>query len=231
MNIEDFKSGEPSTLRSALPSRLSTDSDVAAHLAALVERDPRLLPVVQRAGPVAARVTEPGFRGLARVICGQQLSVASARAIWTRFEALPGTADAQSYLQLSEEEVRATGFSGGKFRTLRVVAEAIASGTLDFSHLETLPAASAVAYLSAHKGIGPWTAEIYLMFCATHPDVFPSGDLALQKAVAQAFLLPERPTAKALAEIAQGWAPHRSTAALLFWRYFAALKDREGIAL
>jgi len=231
METEGAKPDELSTPQSALPSRIATDADVAAHLRALVTLDPRLVGVAERAGPVAARITENGFRGLARVICGQQLSVASAQAIWSRFEVLPGTGDAQSYLDLTEDQVRATGFSGGKFRTLRVVAEAIAAGTLDFDHLEQLPAASAVAYLCAHKGIGPWTAEIYLMFCAGHPDVFPSGDLALQKAVAHALDLPSRPTANALAEIAQNWTPHRSAAALLFWRYFAALKNREGIAL
>jgi DNA-3-methyladenine glycosylase II len=86
-----------------------------------------------------------------------------------------------------------------------------------------MPAADAVAALSAIKGIGPWTAEIYLMFCAGHPDIFPVGDLALQKAVAHAFELEARPMGKTLAAIAETWAPHRATAALLFWRYYAAL--------
>lgn len=104
-------------------------------------------------------------------------------------------------------------------------------GRLDFDHLETLPAEEAVAHLTLHKGIGPWTAEIYLMFCARHADVFPAGDLALQKAVAHALALPARPPPAELRSLAAPWSPHRSVAALLFWRYFAAMREREGIIL
>jgi DNA-3-methyladenine glycosylase II len=103
--------------------------------------------------------------------------------------------------------------------------------TLDFAAIETLPAAEAVAALCKIKGIGPWTAEIYLMFCAGHPDIFPAGDLALQKGVAHALELGERIAAPDLVALAEAWAPHRHAAALLFWRYYAAMKNREGIAL
>jgi DNA-3-methyladenine glycosylase II len=136
-----------------------------------------------------------------------------------------------TYLSLSEEAVRTTGFSGGKFRTVRAIAEAMVAGRLDFDHLETLPAEEAVAYLVAHKGIGPWTAEVYLMFCAGHPDVFPAGDLALLKAVQHGLGLDARPAIKEMIAMAEAWTPHRSAAALLFWRYFAVMRDREGIAL
>lgn len=193
--------------------------------------DPRLAPVRDKADAVQPRITAPGFPGIAKVICGQQLSVTSARAIWSRFEQLPGALDPVTYLSLSEEQVRATGFSGGKFRTVRAIAEAMVAGTLDFDHLETLPAAEAVRYLVAHKGIGPWTAEVYLMFCAGHPDVFPAGDLALLKAVQHGLGLDARPTIKEMIGIAEAWTPHRSAAALMFWRYFAVLRDREGILL
>ncbi|SFC53244.1 DNA-3-methyladenine glycosylase family protein [Devosia psychrophila] len=159
------------------------------------------------------------------------MSVTSASAIWGRFEQLPGALDPVTYLALSEEAVRATGFSGSKFRTVRVIAEAIAAGQLDFTQLETLPAEDAVHYLVAHKGIGPWTAEVYLMFCAGHPDVFPAGDLALLKAVQHGLGLDARPSIKDMISIAAGWAPYRSAAALLFWRYFAVMRDREGILL
>lgn len=193
--------------------------------------DPRLASVRDFAGPVQPRISPQGFIGIAKVICGQQLSVASASAIWSRFEQLPGALDPLTYLSLSEEEVRATGFSGGKFRTVGVIAEAMVAGTLDFEHLETLPADDAVAYLVAHKGIGPWTAQVYLMFCAGHPDVFPAGDLAILKAVQHGLGLDARPSIKALSGIAQAWSPYRSAAALLFWRYFAVLRDRDGILL
>jgi DNA-3-methyladenine glycosylase II len=210
---------------------LDTAEAIALALGELAQRDPRLGAVIARAGAVEPRLNPRGFAGMAKVVCGQQLSVASARAIWSRFEMLPGAVDPAGFLALDPQLVRASGFSAGKIATLRVVAEAMASGALDFAHLETLPADEAIAYLTVHKGIGPWTAEIYLMFCARHPDVFPSGDLALQKAVAHALDLPGRPAAATLAELATPWSPHRSVAALLFWRYFAAVREREGIVL
>lgn len=215
-----------------LPSpRLDSAEAVAAHIDLLVGIDPRLGAVRDFAGPVQPRINPPGFAGIAKVITGQQLSVSSAAAIWGRFEMLPGALDPVSYLSLSEEAVRATGFSGGKFRTVRAIAEAMVAGTLDFDHLETLPADEAVRYLVAHKGIGPWTAEVYLMFCAQHPDVFPAGDLALLKAVHHGLGLDARPSIRALSDIALAWSPYRSAAALLFWRYFAVLRDRDGILL
>ncbi len=203
--------------------KLDSAEALAAHLRALLKRDRRLRPIYKTAGPFEVRKTGPGFAGLARVITGQQLSVSSARAIWSRFERLEGALTPGGYLRLSEETVRGVGFSAGKYRTVRAVAEAVVERRLDIAALEALPAAEAVAAFSAIKGIGPWTAEIYLMFCAGHPDIFPVGDLALQKAVAHAFELEVRPMGRALAAIAEAWAPHRATAALLFWRYYAAL--------
>lgn len=211
--------------------RLDSVDAVSAHLDALVGIDPRLDRVREVAGAVQPRINQPGFPGIAKVICGQQLSVASAAAIWKRFEALPGALDPVTYLSLTEEQVRGIGFSSGKFRAVRVIAEAMVAGELDFDHLETLTTEEAVAYLVAHRGIGPWTAEVYLMFCAGHPDVFPAGDLALLKAVQHGLGLDARPTIKEMIAIAKAWAPHRSAAALLFWRYFAVLRDREGILL
>lgn len=209
--------------------RLDSVAGIARQIDLLVALDPRLEAVRRVAGEVQPRINPPGFAGIAKVICGQQVSVASARAIWGRFEQLPGSLDPTTYLTLSEEAVRATGFSGGKFRTLRALAEAMATGVLDFDHLETLPAEAAVRYLVAHKGIGPWTAEVYLMFCAQHPDVFPAGDLALLKAVGHGLEMPERPSIRQMVDIARLWAPHRSAAALLFWRYFAVMRERDGV--
>lgn len=211
--------------------RLDSEDAVARHLTALIARDPRLAVVYERAGPFPPRTAPRGFAGLAKVVCGQQLSVASANAIWARFEALPGALDPQGYLGLGEETVRGVGFSLGKFRTVRAIAEAVVAGDLDFACVEALPAEEAVAYLTTHRGIGPWTAEIYLMFCAGHPDVFPAGDLALQKAVAHGLGLDAQPSIKQLIELAREWSPHRATAALLFWRYYAAMRGREGIVL
>jgi DNA-3-methyladenine glycosylase II len=212
--------------------RLDSGDVLERHMKALFRRDPRLKAIGKQAGAFDIRLTPGGFGGLARVICGQQLSVASARAIWGRFEALEGALDPMAYLALSEEVVRAVGFSASKYRTVRVIAEAVARGELDFAAVETMSAEDAVAYLTAHKGIGPWTAEIYLMFCSGHPDIFPVGDLALRKAVGHALEMDAAPTEKELTAIAVQWSPYRHAAALLFWKYYASvLRKAEGIAL
>lgn len=218
-------------LAGGLTERLDSAEALARHLRALLERDTRLAGIHKKAGSLQLRTGEPGFAGLAKVICGQQLSVASARAIWSRFELLQGALRPQTYLLLEESAVRATGFSGGKYRTLRAVAEAAVTGDLDFETLARLPAADAIGRLTAIPGIGPWTAEIYLMFSLAHPDIFPAGDLALQKAVGHALGMESAPGARDLIGIAEAWAPHRHTAALLFWRYYAAMRDKEGFLL
>lgn len=201
-------------------------------LRALLRRNPELRPVAKQAGAFEIRLTPGGFGGLARVICGQQLSVASARAIWSRFAALPGALDPATYLTLSEEAVRATGQSAGKYRTIRIIAEAIVAGDLDLSLVETMSGEDATKYLTAHKGIGPWTAEIYLMFCTGHPDIFPVGDLALRNAVGHALGMTKSPTEKELTLLAARWAPYRHAAALLFWKYYAAvMRKTAGTAL
>ena len=204
--------------------RIHTPEALAFHLARLAERDPRLERAIQLAGTVDVRMSPRGFEGMARVVCGQQLSVASARAIWNRVEAL-GAVTPEAYLGFDEPTLRATGLSRGKYETIRGLALAETEGTLDFAHIDALPAEEAIAALTVLKGIGPWTAEIYLLFCTGHPDVFPAGDLALQKAVAHAYELETRPSTKDLLAIAADWSPHRGAAAVMFWRYFAWLKS------
>jgi DNA-3-methyladenine glycosylase II len=217
-----------STTADWLKERLGTPELLAQHLDALVGLDPRLGPVAARAGQVDLRTAPKGFAGMARVICGQQLSTQSANAIWNRVSVLPGADQPASFLDLDEPTLRAAGLSGGKVRALRAVAEAMVSGTLDLAAVETLPAADAIAQLTAVKGVGPWTAEIYLLFCVGHPDIFPVGDLALKKAARDGLGLAELPSTKELIEISANWSPHRGAAALLLWRYFHALYDRAG---
>jgi DNA-3-methyladenine glycosylase II len=212
-----------------LKERLTSDKILARHLRALLRLDPRLVPVNKIAGVFPPRSVTPGFAGLARIICGQQLSVASANAIWTRLqERSGGTVTADRFLSLGEKGLQGVGLSGSKHRTLAGIAAAVVAGDLDFAAVERLSAEEAIAALVVHKGIGPWTAEIYLMFCAGHPDIFPAGDLALQKAVGDAFGIDPYPDRHALMTIAADWAPHRATAALLFWRFYRAKRDREG---
>ncbi|MEP7239791.1 MAG: DNA-3-methyladenine glycosylase 2 family protein [Devosia sp.] len=218
--------------RTPATERLVSPEILARHRRALLRRNPQLRAIAQRAGAFDIRLTPGGFGGLVRVICGQQVSVASARAMWGRLAALDGALDPAGYLGLPENAARTAGLSAGKHRTITALAQAIVAGDLDLAALETLPAAEAVAALTAQPGIGPWTAEIYLMFCLGHADIFPAGDLALQKAVGHALGMKAPPDARALAELAAPWAPHRHTAALLFWRYYAAvLRKAGGVAL
>lgn len=211
--------------------RIDTPEGIAWHLDALTSMVPALIPMRDMAGVVLPRVNPKHFAGMAKVVCGQQLSVQSAAAIWSRFESLPGALSPESYLELSEDMVRGTGFSRGKFLTLRAVAEAELAGELDFAEVDGMPAEAAIARLVALRGIGPWTAEVYLLFCAGHPDIFPAGDLALLKAAHLGLGLDARPSIKEMIALAQDWSPHRSVAALLFWRYFAAHKQREASLL
>jgi len=219
------------TIANPLTDRLDSPQTLTAHLAALIALDPRLAAVAERAGAFEIRRSPGGFAGLARIVTGQQVSTQSADAIWSRFEQLEGALDPAGYLLLSEETVRKSGQSGAKYRTIRAIAEAVAAGEFDFAPLAGLPAEAAIAALTKLKGIGPWTAEIYLMFSAQHPDIFPAGDIALQRAVGWAFDLPESPPAKDLVTLARSWSPHRSTAALLFWRYYRAVRNKEGLSL
>lgn len=214
-----------------MTDRLDTPEALQRQLGALIELDPRLGGVAERAGTFEIRRSPGGFEGLARIVTGQQVSTASADAIWSRFARLEGALDPIGYLKLTEEAVRGAGQSGGKYRTLRGLAEAIAAGRVDFAHLAELPADEAIAALTKLKGIGPWTAEIYLMFSAAHPDIFPAGDVALQRAAEWAFGLDGKPLVKDLIEMARRWSPYRSTAALLLWRYYRAVRNKEGLSI
>lgn len=208
---------------------MRTQRQVTHDLRQLLTLDPRLMPVSRVAGKVLPRTRPAGFEGLARIICGQQLSVQSADAIWARLEARGGAQSAEAFLDLGETGVQGVGLSRTKYAYLQAVAQAIASGDLDLADVVTLPADQAIAAMVRHKGIGPWTAEIYLMFCAGHPDIFPVGDLALRKAVVEALDLDSATDHKTLFALAARWSPYRSTAALLFWRFYAAVRQRQGV--
>lgn len=211
--------------------RLETSDVLDRHLAALILADGRLAPIAQRAGRVDLRRSAGGFAGLARIVVGQQLSTQSADAIWQRFAALEMALEPEGFLALSDEALRKAGFSFGKVNTLRALAAALAEGRLDLAPLAFAPADEAMAALTAHKGIGPWTAELYLMFAAGHPDVFPAGDIALQRAVQWGLGLDEKPDAKSVRQMAEAWAPWRSAAAHLFWRYYRAIRNKEGVSV
>jgi DNA-3-methyladenine glycosylase II len=203
---------------------IESEADIAEGLEWLTRRDRRLARVARIAGPIPLRRAAPGFAGLARVIIGQQVSTASANAIWGRFAAaFPDTAPA-ALAAADEATLRAVGLSGAKIATLRAVAAAHADG-LDLDSLAALPGDDAHARLTAIRGIGPWTADVYLLFCLGHADVFPAGDLALRNAVADAFRRDAPVPIPELHAMAVKWSPWRAVAARLFWAYYRARRN------
>jgi DNA-3-methyladenine glycosylase II len=203
------------------------DDDVSRGLEALLDIDPRLRPIASQTGPLPLRLVEPGYAGLAHVVVSQSVSRASAEAIWARMLSSGEPLTAESYIALHPDAWREFGLSRGKAETLTRLAEAVAGGELDLLSLGGENPAEALGKLTAIKGVGPWTAEVYLMFSAGHADVFPAGDVALQAAVAMAFEMEARPSSKALAAFAAVWAPWRSVAARLFWAYYAVRVKRD----
>ena len=199
--------------------------DIEAGLRELLLIDPRLVPVAAVAGELPLRLVEPGFAGLASIIVSQVVSRASADAIWRRIAAI-GPVTAEAYAQIDPVTITTFGLSGAKAAALMNAANAVREKTLDLDGLADIDAAEAMRQLTSLPGIGPWTAEVYLMFCCGHPDVFPAADVALQAAVADAFGLGARPTVRQLARIAEVWQPWRSVAVRLFWSYYGVRTGR-----
>jgi DNA-3-methyladenine glycosylase II len=196
---------------------------------ALARRDPVMKRLIAQGAQPPLRKRDPGFAGLARIIVSQQLSTASAGAIWARLESrFPGMAP-HDIAAASDDDLRAPGLSAAKIRTLRAIAAAIEDGPLPIERLHAMPADEAHGLLTAVTGIGPWTADIYLLFCLGHPDAFPAGDLALQEAVRIAYGLDARPKVKDFLAIAEQWRPWRGVAAKVLWAYYRMIKQREGV--
>ena len=184
--------------------------------------------MVDAAGPGPLRKLPTGYEGLAGIIVSQMVSRASADAIWGRLQSLVGTVTPAAILGRSIEELRGVGLSGAKESTLRLLAAACAGG-LDLDRTATLPAEDAIKEMTALKGVGLWTSEVYLLFAAGHPDIFPSGDVALRTAAGEAFGLSERPTDKALRSMSLDWQPERSIAARLLWAYYGRRHKRDAM--
>ncbi|WP_201835148.1 DNA-3-methyladenine glycosylase family protein [Microvirga zambiensis] len=207
---------------------LETDAVLKRGLDALTEADPVMARLAASGIMPQLRKRPPGFEGLAWIVVGQQVSTASATAIWNRLRQRLEPATPEALLRLSDEDLRMAGLSAGKIRTLRAVATEIAEERLPLDRLHDLPADEAHNLLTRVKGIGPWTADVYLLFCLGHPDAFPSGDLAVQEAARLAYGLEQRPDAKALTALAESWRPWRGVAAKVLWAYYRAVKAREG---
>jgi DNA-3-methyladenine glycosylase II len=212
-----------------MSTRLDSQAALGAAVAALIGRDPVMAELVAAGARPVLRRHASGFEGLARIVTGQQVSTASAAAIWGRVAAGLGRVDATTVSAASDDALKAFGLSTPKVRTFRALADAVASGALDLEAVADLPADDAHRRLVAQRGIGPWTADIYLLFCLGHADVFPAGDLALQEAARVAYGLEDRPDARALALMAEGWRPWRGAAAHLLWAAYRVFKAREGM--
>jgi DNA-3-methyladenine glycosylase II len=208
------------------PSRtIETEADLREGIRALRRKCPHLRRVHDRAGDPPLRRHPPGFEGLARIIVGQQLSIASAQAIWTRVAAAVRPMSAKAFLALSDDELRRAGLSRGKVKTLRAMSAAIEAG-LDLDRLANAPEEIVHETLTALPGIGPWSADIFLLFCLGRADAFAAGDLALQTAAASALQLRERPSREELLEIAERWRPWRGVAAHMLWAYYKIPAER-----
>ncbi len=211
-----------------MPARLRTEADLDAALAALVDLDPRFAQALARAGRPPLRKRPDGFAGLAAIVVAQQLSTASAGAIWGRLKAALDPLDHSAVLRTRPAKLARLGLSAPKIRTLKAIARAVADGAIDLPSLARAPADDAHRALTAIHGIGPWTADIYLLFCLGHADAWPAGDLALQEAARLMLGLAERPSAKEMGPLAEPWRPWRGAAACVLWAYYRAAKQREG---
>lgn len=190
----------------------------------LAAREPRFARALTLTGPLPLRRREDGFEPLLSAIVSQQVSTASATAIWNRVAAL-GAIEPAAFLARSDEALRAAGLSRQKI----AYGRALAGSGLDFPALRGLPDAEVVATLTRLRGIGVWTAEIYAMFSLGRADVFAPGDLALQDAARHLFELDARPSERALREMSLAWSPWRAVAARLLWSYYRAVNRREGV--
>jgi DNA-3-methyladenine glycosylase II len=214
-----------------MSSRIENETDLVAALDVLMALDPRIGEMVAMAGQPSLRRRAGGFAGLASIVCSQQLSTASAAAIWGRLEAAFDPFHHEAILAARTPKLQRAGLSLPKIKTFKSIARAVRDGAIDLDALGEMPADDAHASLITIKGIGPWTADIYLLFCIGHADAFPAGDLALQEAARIVLRKRKRPTAKQLENIAEAWRPYRGVAAHVLWAYYRVAKRRDAVPI
>ncbi len=200
--------------------KIRNEKDLKEGVTALVKSCAHMARICALAGDPPLRRRPSGFNGLVRVITSQQLSVASAEAIWLRLEAAVESFTPSRFLTTPEQDLRAADLSKIKISTLRGLAEAIDTGSLDLDALSEETEDVIHARLTALKGIGPWTADIYILFCLARADAWSAGDLALQVAVKDALELEARPDQVLMKELAEAWRPWRAVAARMLWAYY-----------
>ncbi|MGB0498042.1 MAG: DNA-3-methyladenine glycosylase family protein [Rubricella sp.] len=203
---------------------IAGEADLAEGAEWLASREPRFAHALERTGPLPLRLREEGFTRLLSAIVSQQVSVAAAEGIWRRLEEA-GATTPEGVLSRDLEALRCLGLS----RQKAGYAVALAEAGIDYPGLRSLPTEEVVEVLTAVKGIGVWTAEIYAMFSLGRADVFAPGDLALQESARILFDLPERPKERVFRAMAEAWSPWRAVAARALWAYYHVEKNREGI--
>ena len=210
-----------------IPGTIENTDQIREGVDYLRAADPRFEAVVAVTGQPPLRRRAGGLEGLLNTVVGQQVSKASAEAIWQRMTGLFAPFDPNVLAHADDEALREAGLSRPKMRTVRAVSRAILDGELVFDDLAVLDDEGVHAVLTAIKGIGPWTADIYLLACLGRCDAWPAGDLALQIAAHEGLGLEARPDAKAMAEISGAWQPWRGVAARLLWAYYSATRSRD----
>lgn len=222
--------------RSAMTKRggslgvIETTADIARGVKALRRRCEVMDGIVALTGQPPLRRYAPDVAGLARIIVGQQLSVASAEAIWRRTADALAPLTAERLVTASDATLRAAGLSASKMCTLRALGHAIQADGLDLSQLASADDETVRERLTAVKGIGPWTSDIFILFCLGRADGWAAGDLALQLAMQRAFSLPDKPAAAETVALAERWRPWRGIAARLLWAYYGLQRRSAGDA-
>jgi DNA-3-methyladenine glycosylase II len=203
---------------------LECDDDIAAAVEGLLAVEPRFGDVVRSHGLPPLRRMNQGLEGLLRIVTDQLISLKAGEAIWRRIEAELKPFDAATIARKREASLMRLGLSGAKARCFKAVAMAVAYGAFSFERVAVLSDSEALAALTALKGIGPWTADIYLLAAMGRADAWPAGDLAIQVGAQHLFAIPDRPTPRHMAELAEPWRPWRSVAARLLWSHYRGLR-------
>ena len=207
---------------------IHTQAELETAVGLLIKQDPRWEPVFARTGMPGLRRREAGYAGLCAIVCGQQLSTASAAAIRNRLFAAFDPFHHDAVRLARPDRLARLGLSRPKIKAIKEIAKAVAKQHIDLDAVAAMDADKAHEALMALHGVGPWTADIYLLFCLGNADAWPAGDLALQEAARLAFGLRRRPDAKAMVKLADKWRPWRGVAAHLLWAYYHVVKRREG---
>jgi len=214
------------------PHRISSAAQLHTAIDSLIAADKRLHPVVKRTGrPEFKPRRKHGFEALLDIVASQQLSIAAADTIFGRLKEKVVPFDPPTLLATPAEVLRACGLSAPKQKHMKSIATAILDGSLDLKRVRNMPDDDARAHLTAVKGIGPWTADIYLMSSLGRADIWPVADVGLQAAITRALKLKKRPNEKQMEKLSKNWRPWRTIAARLFWIHEDGIRKEKRDAL